>query len=110
MCALLNFIKVFCIVLHILTFHSLRSCIYAPPPFPHVRGVTTQEKYNVAALINWLVSVMGKMASGLWLRASMVVFTEERMSFKKINKYICKALVRIDHRYKFMEIRWENTL
>lgn len=34
MCALLNFIKVFCIVLHILTFHSLRWSIYFPP-FPN---------------------------------------------------------------------------
>lgn len=108
MCALLNFIKVFCIVLHILTFHSLRSCIYPPPPQVHMRGVTTQEKYNAAALINWLIAVMGKMAFGLWLCASIAVFTEERTSFLKI--YICKTLIRIDHRYKFMEILWENTL
>lgn len=80
----------------------------SPPPSPRL-GVTTHEKYNVAALINWLISVMGKMAFGLWLCASIVVFTEERASFLK-NIYICKTLIRIDHRYKFMEIRWENTL
>lgn len=48
-----------------------------------MRGVTTQEKYNAAALINWLIAVMGKMAFGLWLCASIAVFTEERTSFFK---------------------------
>lgn len=46
MCALLNFIKVFCIVLHILTFHSLRWDIYSPPSPTQPKGVTTSESYR----------------------------------------------------------------
>lgn len=63
MCALLNFIKVFCIVLHILTIHSFLSSIYFPQS-PHQRGHDPREIY-VAALINFLILATGKMAPGL---------------------------------------------
>lgn len=53
MCALLNFIKVFCIVLHIVTFHSLRWSIYS-------EGGHNLRELQVAASIYLLILATGK--------------------------------------------------
>lgn len=57
MCALLNFIKVFCIVLHILTFHSLHWSIYPHPP---TLKVVNYKELQVTTSIYLFISAKGK--------------------------------------------------
>lgn len=64
MCALLNFIKVFCIVLHILTFHSLRWSIYSPPP-PHAEGGHDLRELQVT--IHLFVHFSQREKNGIWI-------------------------------------------